>query len=219
MVGRMATQWNAVTSGGVDCLQKLRERVEGSGRGLFEAFQKIVALDDGDVILDDLRVQLVDVERVEDFLRVDDEVPPDALVVHLENLVDGVLKVILLFDDRADVVERGLVLPGEVQVGELDDRLELVLEDAVREELLDNWRAARLGGVLLDFVQDDLSEVVQGGHLVIADGEDVIEDELLEAGEEQFGLSDLVLELAGRHVVDDDVGQPRLVLVVDFEPG
>ena len=138
MVGRMATQWNAVTSGGVDCLQKLRERVEGSGRGLFEAFQKIVALDDGDVILDDLRVQLVDVERVEDFLRVDDEVPPDALVVHLENLVDGVLKVILLFDDRADVVERGLVLPGEVQVGELDDRLELVLEDAVREELLDN---------------------------------------------------------------------------------
>ena len=60
---------------------------------------------------------------------------------------------------------------------------------------------------------------MQGGHLVIADGEDVIEDELLEAGEEQFGLSDLVLELAGRHVVDDDVGQPRLVLVVDFEPG
>ena len=94
-------------------------------------------MDDCDVILDDLRVHLVGVKRVEDFLRVDDEVPADALVVHLENLVDGVLEIILLFDNRAYVVERSLVFPGEVQVGELDDRLQLVLEDAVRKEFLD----------------------------------------------------------------------------------
>ena len=60
---------------------------------------------------------------------------------------------------------------------------------------------------------------MQSDHLAIADGENVVKDELLEAGEEQFGLSDLVLELTRCHVIDDDVWQPRLVLVVDFEPG
>jgi hypothetical protein len=80
-----------------------------------------------------------------------------------------------------------------MEVRKLDDLCELGLEDAFREEFLDEFRAVDLAAVLFELVEEDLHQEMECGHLDSAGVEDIVEDVLLKTREQRSGRSKIIL--------------------------